>query len=111
MDVASVPSWRNLSSFKTPLRVLAQQFLAGRERWKAKFMGLKQELKTYRMRTRDLSRSRDHWRRKAQELAKALAEERRSIPKQPTAVPSSSPIAIESPPAPSSRSLPRFARN
>ena len=56
MEVSIVPAWTDLSSFKTPLRVLAQHFLASRERWKAKYMALKEEAKRFRTQTRDLRR-------------------------------------------------------
>ena len=54
MEVAFVPAWTDLSSFKTPLRVLAQHFLASRERWKAKYMELKEQANRYRTQSRDL---------------------------------------------------------
>jgi hypothetical protein len=106
MDVGSVPSWRDLSSFKSPMRVLAQHFLASRERWKAKCMALKEQAKKYRMQLRDLRRSRDHWKQKAKELEK----ERRAFSDKPTAHQHSGPHAVGPPPAPSSQSPPLLAR-
>lgn len=82
MEDCCVSSWHDLSGFKTPARVLVQHFLASRERWKAKYMGLKEKATKYRMELRDLRRSRDHWKSKAKELAKEIARERRASLKQ-----------------------------
>ena len=79
MEDTRVPSWSNLSSFKTPLRVLVQQFLASRERWKAKCKVIQEKAKTYRIELRDLRRSRDHWKNKAKELAKEMAKDRNRL--------------------------------
>ena len=105
MEVAFVPEWTDLSSFRTPLRVLAQHFLASRERWKAKYMELKEQASRYRTQCRDLCNSRDHWKQKAKALALELAQERRAYRKERAAVQSSPPSADEPPPAPN----PRFA--
>lgn len=86
MEDTGVPSWSNLSSLKTPLRVLVQQFLASRERWKLKCKALQENAKAYRIKLRDLRRSRDHWKNKAKSLAKEMTMERRAFQKQePTA--------------------------
>jgi len=89
------------------MRVLVQHFLASRERWKAKFMALKEQTKTYRMQLRDLRRSRDHWKQKAKELEK----ERRAFSKKPTAPQHSGPCAAGPPPAPSFQSPRLLARH
>jgi hypothetical protein len=106
MEIAIVPAWTNLSSFKTPLRVLAQHFLASRERWKAKYMALNERAKRFRTESRDLLRSREHWKMKAKSLAQELAQERRTSRKERAVVQSSSPSAVEPPPAQSSRCAP-----
>lgn len=103
MEAASVPAWADLSSFKTPVRVLVQHFLASRESWKAKYMALKEEATRFRTQSRDLRRSRDHWKQKAKTLAQELARERRASPKDLATVQSSPPIVLQSPPAPNSR--------
>jgi hypothetical protein len=77
MDDTHVPAWSDLSDFKTPVRVLAQQFLASRKRWKAKYKALHEKATSYRIRLRDLRRSRDHWKQKAKALAQEIAKERR----------------------------------
>lgn len=77
MDGTHVPAWSDLSNFKTPLPVLAQQFLASRKRWKAKYKALHEKAKSYRINLRDLRRSRDHWKQKAKALAQEIAKERR----------------------------------
>jgi transcriptional regulator with AAA-type ATPase domain len=106
MELASVPAWADLSSFKTPLRVLAQHFLASRERWKAKSMAVREQAKRFRTESRDLRRSREHWKRKAQALAHVLAQERRGYRKEGTVVPPSPPSTLGPPPAPNARSAP-----
>jgi hypothetical protein len=77
MDGVDIPAWSDLSTFKTPVRVLAQQFLASRKRWKAKYKALHEKAKSYRIKLRDLRRSRDHWKQKAKALAQEIAKERR----------------------------------
>jgi len=89
------------------MRVLAEHFLASRERWKAKFMALKEQTKKYRMQLRDLRRSRDHWKQKAKELEK----ERRAFSKKPMAPQHSGSSAVGPPPAPGSQSPPLLARH
>jgi hypothetical protein len=111
MEVAFVPDWADLSSFKTPLRVLAQHFLASRERWKAKYMALNEQANRFRTQARDLRDSRDHWKRKAKTLAQELAQERRAYRKDRAIVQPSPPSTVESPPAPNSRSAPPLGRN
>jgi hypothetical protein len=111
MEAAFVPAWTDLSSFKTPLRVLAQHFLASRERWKTKYMALKEQANRYRTLSRDLSESRDHWKQKAKALAQELAQERRAYRKERAVAQSSPPSADEPPPAPNSRFAPPPGRN
>jgi hypothetical protein len=106
MEVSIVPAWTDLSSFKAPLRVLAQHFLASRERWKAKYMALKEDANRLRTQTRDLGRSRDLWKQKAKTLAQELAQERRAHRRERAEVRSSPPTADERPPAPNVRSAP-----
>jgi hypothetical protein len=98
MEDCSVSSWRDLSGFKTPARVLVQQFLASRERWKRKYTALKEKTTKYRMELRDLRRSRDHWKSKAKELAKEIAGERRASLKQKPAIPETPSRAAIPPP-------------
>ena len=106
MEVPIVPAWTDLSSFKAPLRVLAQHFLASRERWKAKYMALKEDAARLRTQTRDLGRSRDHWKEKAKAMAQELAQERRAYRRELAVVQSSLPTSDERPPAPNVRSTP-----
>jgi hypothetical protein len=111
MDVAVVPDWTDLSAFKTPLRVLAQHFLASRERWKAKYMALKEEASRYRTQSRDLRDSREHWKQKAKALARELARAQRAHREERAMVQSSPPSAHEPPPAPNSQFAPPQGRN
>jgi hypothetical protein len=111
MEDSRVPSWSNLSSFKTPLRVLVQQFLASRERWKAKYKALQEKATAYRIQLRDLRRSRDHWKKAAKELAKEMAKERRAFRKQRPAAQEPPPSAVGPPPARSSPSVPPLGQS
>jgi hypothetical protein len=112
MEVAAVPAWTDLSSFKTPLRVLAQHFLASRERWKAKYMALKEQANRARTQSRDLSKSRDHWKQKAKTLARELAQEQRVRRKERSVVQFCPPTADgPSPPAPNSRFAPALGQS
>lgn len=104
MDDTAVPSWSDLSTFKTPVRVLAQQFLASRKRWKAKYKTLQEKAKSYRIKLRDLRRSRNHWKQKAKQLASEMPRERRVSVKERATGQGSPPIAAAPPRARSSPS-------
>lgn len=78
-------------SFRSPWHVLARSFEKSRDRWKRKHQELKQELKAFRTRVRDLVRSRDRWRARAEQLEHELHELHKANGEQ----------ATESPPAPS----------
>ena len=110
MEDCCVSSWRDLSGFKTPARVLLQHFLGSRERWKAKYMALKEQATRYRMELRDLRRSRDHWKEKAQLLTKEIARERRASLKQRPATPETSSRAAVPPRAELARYFRRRSR-
>ena len=56
--------------FKSPLRVLSRAFRQSRDRWKAKYIELRVELKRWRNRAADATKARDRWREQA-EQAKA----------------------------------------
>ena len=60
--------------FKSPLRILARAFRQSRDRWKAKYMELRAELKRLRNRAADASKARDRWREQA-EQAKAQVQQ------------------------------------
>jgi predicted nucleic acid-binding Zn-ribbon protein len=111
MEAAIVPAWTDLSSFKTPLRVLAQHFLASRERWKAKYMAIKEQASRYRRQLRDLRDSREHWKRKAKALERELAQGRRAYRKERAVVESCPPCADGSPPARNSRFAPPLGQS
>jgi hypothetical protein len=110
MEVAFVPAWTDLSSFKSPLRVLAQHFLASRERWKAKYMTLKEQSNLFRTQSRDLRNSRDHWKQKAKALERELAQERRAYRTERALVQPSPPSVNGCPPARNSRFAPHLAQ-
>ena len=59
--------------YKSPRRILLRFFRQSRNRWKAKYKELKKDLKRAENRARDVQKSRDAWREKA-EQAKAEAE-------------------------------------
>ena len=55
----------DLSSYKSPRRVLADWFRKSRDRWKQKYMALKAEVKRFKNRAYDLQKSRDNWKEQA----------------------------------------------
>lgn len=63
--------------YKSPRRILLRFFRQSRNRWKAKYKELKKDLKRVENRARDVQKSRDAWRQKA-EQAKAEAEASRA---------------------------------
>lgn len=66
------PTSQEQRSFKSPRRILMRSFLRSRERWKAKYISQKPELKRLRNRAADAGRARDRWRERA-ETAEAEA--------------------------------------
>lgn len=63
---------RNMSeigaSFRTPVRILFPKILKSRDGWKAKSHRRKAQLKAAKIKIRDVSASRDLWRRRSGEL-------------------------------------------
>lgn len=55
----------DLSSYRSPRRVLADWFRKSRNNWKQKYADLKAEIKRFRNRAYDLEKSRDHWKEQA----------------------------------------------
>jgi gas vesicle protein len=60
--------------FKSPLRILARAFRQSRDRWKAKYMELRTEMRRWRNRAADATKARDRWREQA-EQAKAKIQQ------------------------------------
>jgi predicted RNase H-like nuclease (RuvC/YqgF family) len=67
------------SSYRSPWRVLARAFEKSRDRWKAKSMTLRGQVKAFRAEVRDLRRSRDRWQSKAEDLKHQLDDLRAEI--------------------------------
>lgn len=55
-------------SFRTPMRVLLPKLLKSRNDWRAKSHRRKAELKTAKVKIRDVSASRDMWRQRAEQF-------------------------------------------
>lgn len=58
--------------YRSPKRSLALSFRLSRDRWKAKATLRLQQIKTWRVRSRDLQASRDLWKQKALHLQEQL---------------------------------------
>ncbi|MGA2253312.1 MAG: hypothetical protein ABSG53_01515 [Thermoguttaceae bacterium] len=58
--------------FKRPNRILARSFRLGRDKWKAKYNKLKEELKRMRNRVADATRSREQWSGRARQFQAEL---------------------------------------
>ena len=56
---------KNVSDFRSPLRVLVASFRKSRDRWKQKCIDAKVDRKRLQVRVADVSKSRDGWRDKA----------------------------------------------
>ena len=57
--------------YRSRPRVLARWLLESRDRWKEKYVAIKQEVKRLKVRVTDIHKSREHWK----EIAKLKAEE------------------------------------
>ena len=55
-------------TFRTPVRILLPKLLKGRDGWKAKSHERKAQLKSAKIKIRDLSVSRDKWRQRTEQL-------------------------------------------
>jgi len=60
--------------FKTATDRLARYFEKSRDAWKAKALQKQQKLRALEIKVRDLSISRDYWKKKAKEAEKAQCE-------------------------------------
>ena len=60
--------------YRSPARALAWFFKKSRDGWKKKYMALKAELKRTKVRVRDVVRSREKWRARAEQAEAKLAE-------------------------------------
>jgi hypothetical protein len=60
--------------YRSPKRVLARAFEISRDLWKGKYNLSREELKALRTDVRDLRRSREHWRAKAEALEQKAKE-------------------------------------
>jgi chromosome segregation ATPase len=62
---AAIGARDDLSSYRSPRRVLASWFRKSRDNWKEKYMDVKAEIKRFKNRAYDLQKSRDHWKEHA----------------------------------------------
>jgi chromosome segregation ATPase len=62
---AVVSGKEEVSSYRSPVRVLADWFRKSRDNWKQKYMDLKAELKRFKVWAYDLQKSREHWKGQA----------------------------------------------
>jgi len=61
-------------TFSTPLRILLPKLLKSRNDWKAKSHQRKAELKSAKIKCRDLSASRDMWRQRTEQLQEEIRQ-------------------------------------
>jgi chromosome segregation ATPase len=80
-------------NFRTPVRILLPKLLKSRDGWKAKSHQRKAELKTAKIKIRDLLASRNKWRERAkqlqedkQQLQERLAQAEREVEQARAAV-------------------------
>lgn len=62
---SSVIETEDVLVFKSPPRILARTFRRSRDRWKAKCMAAKTEIKRFKNQASDARRSREQWKDKA----------------------------------------------
>ena len=72
MTIAMEAQEKPLDQFRSPARVLAAFFQQSRDKWKQKYMDLKTELKRFKVRVHDVSKSRDCWKEKSQATQQEL---------------------------------------
>ena len=80
-------------AFRSPRRMLVRFFRTSRDRWKQKYKTLKESFRKQVWQIRDLTRSREQWRREAE----ALQRENEVLQKQVAASAGQNPV--EHPPA------------
>ena len=66
-------------AFRTPVRILLPKLLKSRNGWKAKSHRRKAELKAAKIKIRDCSASRDHWRQRTEQLEEENRQLRRRV--------------------------------
>ena len=71
MDVMDAQT-KNLNEFRSPVRVLAAFFQKSRDQWKQRCLDAKSDLKRFKVRVADVSKSRDAWREKAEAKQREL---------------------------------------
>ena len=58
----------DLSTFKSPLRILVRSFRSSRDNWKQKCLRTKKDIKRFKNKAADAVKSRDQWKQKFQQL-------------------------------------------
>ena len=69
--------------FVSPARKLVRFFMGSRDKWKDKCQAARVENKRLKNQTRAVERSRDVWRKRAQEQSRRVAELKRELQKIP----------------------------
>jgi hypothetical protein len=64
----------DVSTFKSPNRILVRFFHRSRDKWKAKYAAIKTEIKRYKNQASDARRSREQWKNKALALESRVQE-------------------------------------
>jgi chromosome segregation ATPase len=78
MDGSTAPS-TTAPSFRSPPRLLIPKLVASRDKWKAKAGRRKTDLKKAQIRARDVSASRDRWKRRALAAEQRLQDARQQL--------------------------------
>ena len=63
MAVAVIET-EDVSTFKSPERILVRSLRRSRDKWKAKYVAIKTEIKRYKNQASDARRSREQWKNK-----------------------------------------------
>jgi len=73
-DTEDKKSRSGLDGYKTPIKKLAESFKNSRDQLRKKYNELKNTIKSYTIKIRDLTNSRDKWKKVAKKLEKDLKE-------------------------------------
>lgn len=64
----------DVDEYRSPTKKLLRFFETSRDKWKAKYLGAKHQLKLAQNQVRAVEKSREQWRSKAQQAEQALRE-------------------------------------
>lgn len=80
----AVMETEDVSAFKSPKRILVRSFRLSRDKWKAKYVAVKSEIKRYKNQASDARRSREQWKNKALALEARVQELEAGWPRRGT---------------------------